>query len=139
MMEPRLGVLGLKEKVLMHDQVLTSAVMTPFALGDPQDIPMHRFGLVLRIVGACLGDRTLLVFSINVLTSTTASKIMRDSSMKYVLLAASATLLLGLFSPAVAQAQDRYGSDVPQKEASDNHVTIGIGAAVLPEFQASMR
>jgi hypothetical protein len=34
MMEPRLGVLGLKEKVLMHDQVLTSAVMTPFALGD---------------------------------------------------------------------------------------------------------
>lgn len=57
--------------------------------------------------------------------------------MKYVPIVASTTLLLGLFSPAVAQAQDRYGSDVPQEAASDNHITIGIGGAVLPEFQGS--
>lgn len=62
---------------------------------------------------------------------------MRYSSVKHAPLFASITLLVSLFSPMVAQAQDSYGSNVAREATSDNHITIGIGGAALPEFQGS--
>lgn len=46
-------------------------------------------------------------------------------------------LLIGLSSPTIALAQDSYGSNVAREATSDNHVTIGLGGAGLPEFQGS--
>jgi len=62
---------------------------------------------------------------------------MQTFFIKQVSHAATVAFLISLFSPTYAQAQDRYGSDVPKEAASDNHITVGIGGAVLPEFQGS--
>lgn len=62
---------------------------------------------------------------------------MRNSFMKYSPLVASIVLSLCLLRPAVALGQDSYGSNVARETTSDNHITIGIGGAALPEFQGS--
>ena len=132
-----LGVSEAKEKVLLHGQALTNVSVAPFARGNLQGIPNRRTGILRQTVGGCPNDRTYPAPSNTTFTFTTASKLMRTSSLYSFHLAASSALLFGLFSSSIAQAQDRYGSDVPQETASDNHITIGVGGAVLPEFQGS--
>lgn len=62
---------------------------------------------------------------------------MRISSLKYAPLVASVGLMIDLLSPATAQAQDDQSPDIRAEATSENHVTIGAGAALLPEFQGS--
>lgn len=61
---------------------------------------------------------------------------MQNQSVKRVALAPVA-LLFCLILPAVAQAQDRYESDGAGAADSGDHIAIGIGGAVLPDFPGS--
>lgn len=67
----------------------------------------------------------------------TESVVMPNILIKYAQKIALFTLLAGLSMSVVAHAQDNYGSDIPVETTSQNHITIGAGAAVLPEFQGS--
>jgi outer membrane protein len=58
---------------------------------------------------------------------------MRKSSWNYAVLAATVSLCLS----TTAQAQDDYSPNVASESSSENHITIGAGAALLPEFQGS--
>ncbi|MBC3941099.1 MipA/OmpV family protein [Sphingomonas albertensis] len=74
---------------------------------------------------------------VDILDPQEASKVMRYSSIKYASPLAPIALLVAVSSPTVVQAQDSYGSNVAREATSDNHITIGIGGAALPEFQGS--
>lgn len=62
---------------------------------------------------------------------------MRTLSLKHAALFAWIAGPFGMIAPSISHAQDSYGSNVPREAASDNHITIGIGGAALPEFQGS--
>lgn len=62
---------------------------------------------------------------------------MRISSPYYAPVGASICLMLSLLSPATAQAQDNHSPEGSVETTSENHVTIGVGGALLPEFQGS--